>query len=100
VNAAQQMALASALADALEKSGIVVERAKVHRGNLKGWQRIDSGAVAARTIGIWLSWGWSASAEIIVPPTTILPRPGEDSTPSRLRLVEGTVNNDDEDDGA
>jgi hypothetical protein len=99
VNAAQQMALASALADALEKSGIVVERAE-YRGNLKGWQRIDSGAVATRTIGIWLSWGWSASAEIIVPPTTILPRPGEDSTSSRLRLVEGTVNNDDADDGA
>lgn len=93
MNAAQQMQLAAALADALDKAGIVIERADVHRGNVKGWERIDSGAVAARTIGIWLSWGWSASAVTTpVAPTTPT---SSDPIQSHLRLVNQDVEQDE-----
>jgi hypothetical protein len=88
MNATQQMLLAAALADALEKAGIVVERADVSRGNVKGWQRIDSGAVAARTIGTWMSWGFAISCvPSLAPPAEPAPT-STDSAQRALRLVD------------
>ena len=103
MNAAQQMALAAALADAIEKAGIVIERPVVSRGNMKAWERIDAGAAAARTLGVWLQWGWSASAIRLgvpgLPPDVPAPI---DPAQKHLRLVADNeqLNNDDEDDGA
>lgn len=117
MNSAQQMELAARLADALEQSGILVERAAMARGNVKAWERIDSGALAARTIGIWLSWGFSATLGPSAEPSRPISTPtSTDPSQRRLLLVPREedsylstngerqppekLNNDDEDDGA
>jgi len=105
MNAAQQLALAEALRQALDDAGIVVERAVFTRGNMRGYERMESLSVAARTIGLWMSWGWVAQqAGISLPP---LGTPtSADPTQAHLRLMptevveERRINNDDEDDGA
>jgi len=106
MNAVQQMQLAAALAEAIEKAGIVVERAELHRGNVRGWQPVDSGAVAARTVGAWMSWNWSASVtDPERPPRPVSPHLSRGELPEdpphlHLRLLSPEVNNDNEDDGA
>jgi hypothetical protein len=99
MNAAQSMALAQALADALDKAGIAVERASFRKGNLREYERMESLDVAARTIGAWLSWSWVPSVGIITPPPVPSPT-SNDPVQSHLRLVHPEVNNDDADDGA
>lgn len=100
MNAAQQLALANALANALEQAGITVERAAFARGNVRGWERVDNLVVAARTIGLWLSWGWVAQETGAPPPPLVAPT-STDPNQRGLRLVSRErVNNDDEDDGS
>ena len=99
MNATQSMALARALADALDKAGITVERAAFQKGNLREYERMESLDIAARTIGAWLSWSWVPLIIIVTSPLPE-PMPSTDPGQSHLRLVSPEINNEDQDDGA
>jgi hypothetical protein len=90
---------ALALADALDKAGIAVERASFRKGNLREYERMESIDVAARTVGAWLGWSWVPLMGVITPPPAPSPT-SSDPVQSHLRLINPEVNNDDEDNGA
>ena len=95
MNAVQISELAQRLADALDQAGITCERGAFAKGNLREYQRIPSIDVAARTIGTWLSWNWVPSGSgTPEPPATS--STSSDPAQSHLRLVDGTVNDDED----
>lgn len=54
MNATQQQEFALRLAAGLRYAGLVVERAEVRMGNIKGWQEVPAEGI----LGRWLASGW------------------------------------------